>query len=65
MNNPCGQGCTDRSATCHATCEAYRAFCEENALRRQERSACAAHERELNEQDFRHRTGRRSRKRAR
>ena len=45
--------------------EEMSAFCEENALRRQERSACAAHERELNEQDFRRRTGRRSRKRAR
>lgn len=29
MTNDC-RGCTDRALKCHATCEKYKAFCEEN-----------------------------------
>lgn len=29
MKNAC-QNCADRTLKCHATCEKYKAFCEEN-----------------------------------
>jgi hypothetical protein len=33
---PC-YGCSERSAECHAVCEAYRIYAEENARAREER----------------------------
>lgn len=29
-SNPCKKDCPERSATCHATCEKYSEFSEEN-----------------------------------
>ena len=35
MQSPCKKDCPDRSATCHAECEAYLQFLEENAKERE------------------------------
>lgn len=35
MQSPCKKDCPDRSATCHAKCEAYLKFLEHNAKERE------------------------------
>lgn len=36
MQSPCKKDCPNRSATCHAECEAYLLFAEENAKQRED-----------------------------
>lgn len=36
IEQPCKKDCQDRSATCHAECEAYLLFVEENAKQRED-----------------------------